>query len=84
MDFKYEHVKILIKNWRKWGEFLSPGPLASFLTHPNFAEAVKHSDFWSWIKNDMTQFCKLGANQGMYSANRLAILGNTPMLRFQY
>lgn len=33
----------------------------------------------------MVQFCKLGKEQGMYPTGQLlAVLGNTPMFRYQY
>lgn len=79
-------TKTMVSFWKKHGEKVLMGlsPLASFLLHPMFQEAVKLHDFNNWKSPGYTHFFKLGKGREMHSVQVLAQqIGDSSGLEYQ-
>lgn len=86
MDASNINVKILSRLWKKLKGCLAPGqlPLASFLDHPEFQQAVVCSNFQICGEKGISQFYRLGKDLSRYPSGQLVhMIGDSPTIRFQ-
>lgn len=67
-------VRVIYKLWNKLWNKLVPGhsPFAILLWHPKFQEAAKNASYQLWVDQDMEQFYRLGAREGLHPRGHIA------------